>query len=242
MGSREARVWALIADWARGLGEPVSARHACMACADAARGSEVALSVKGTDGREPVYATGQLGERLEELQFILGEGPCVDALASGGPVLAADLSSPGGLRRWPGFAVEAATAGAGGMFAFPLQAGAVRVGVLAMYRAQVGPLSSEEFADALVFADAALVLLLDTRAGIASDALVWPADGMSERRVEVHQATGMISAQSQVGIEQALLRLRAYAFAHNRRIADVAREVVARRLRFAPVSDTTGDS
>lgn len=242
MGGRDVEVWALIAACARGLGESVSARHVCMAWAGAVHVSEVALSVNGADGREPLFATGQFSERLEELQFTLGEGPCVDALVSGGPVLAADLFSPSSLRRWPGFASEAAEVGAGGMFAFPLQAGAVRVGVLALHRARVGPLSSEEFGDALVFADAALVLLLDTRAGIASDALVWPAGGMSERRAEVHQATGMISAQLELGIEQALLRLRAYAFAHDRRIGEVAREVVGRRLRFAPEPDITGDS
>lgn len=212
-----------------------------MACANATRVSEVALSVRGPDGHEPVYAMGQLGERLEELQFTLGEGPCVDALTSGGPVLAADLSSPNSLRRWPYFAIDAA-AGAGGIFAFPLQAGAVQVGVLALYRAQERPLDAEEFADALVFADAALVLLLDAKAGIAPDASTWPADGLSERRAELHQATGMLSVQLQIGIEGALLRLRAYAFAHDRRIADVAREVVARRLRFAPESSLTGDS
>jgi len=49
----------------------------------------------------------------------------------------------------------------------------------------------------------------------------------------VHQATGMILVQLGVSAEIAFARLRAYAYAHDRRLGDVAREVVERRLRFA---------
>ena len=49
---------------------------------------------------------------------------------------------------------------------------------------------------------------------------------------EVYQATGMVMAQLDVPAEAALSRLRAYAFVHDRTIDDIARDVVARRLRF----------
>ena len=67
--------------------------------------------------------TGPVGERLAELQLTLGEGPCHDVLAAGAPVLASDLGDADSARRWPGFAAEAARAGAGAVFAFPLMAG-----------------------------------------------------------------------------------------------------------------------
>ncbi|MFD0630267.1 ANTAR domain-containing protein [Catenulispora yoronensis] len=51
-------------------------------------------------------------------------------------------------------------------------------------------------------------------------------------RAEVHQATGMISVQLGVSLAEALVRLRAHAWAADRLLADVAADVVARRLRF----------
>jgi hypothetical protein len=48
----------------------------------------------------------------------------------------------------------------------------------------------------------------------------------------VHQASGMVAAQLGVSVGQALIRLRAYAFGNDRPLTEVAKEVVARTLRF----------
>ena len=48
----------------------------------------------------------------------------------------------------------------------------------------------------------------------------------------VHQAAGMVAAQLDVSVGQALVRLRAYAFANDRSLTEVARDVVERTLRF----------
>src|SRR4029077_15892944 len=146
------------------------------------------------------------------------------------PVLVADLESAAA--RWPGFVPEAVAAGARAMFALPLQAGAIRVGVLSLYRARPGPLSAGELADVLVFADVALQLLLDASSGISgSPAYRPPLDGLSDRGAVVYQATGMISVQLGVSLEEALARLRAHAFAGGAAVGDVAADVVSRRLR-----------
>jgi hypothetical protein len=78
------------------------------------------------------------------------------------------------------------------MFALPLQAGAIRVGVLSLYRVQPGPLTPAELADVLVFADIALHMVLDAAAGITGSPEYRPLDGLSDRRAEVYQAIGMI--------------------------------------------------
>ncbi len=49
----------------------------------------------------------------------------------------------------------------------------------------------------------------------------------------VHQAAGMVSIQLDVGVGEALVRLRGHAFRTGRLIADVAKDVVDRQLRFA---------
>jgi hypothetical protein len=139
--------------------------------------------------------------------------------------------------RWPGFAPAAVEAGARALFAFPLQAGAIRAGVLLLYRARPGPLTSQQLADALVFADIALQLVLDFSAGISGSADYRPLDGLSVGRAEVYQATGMISVQLGVSLEEAFVRLRAHAFAAGTPLDDIADHVVNRLLRFTPDPD-----
>ena len=48
----------------------------------------------------------------------------------------------------------------------------------------------------------------------------------------VHNAAGMVSVQEQISVTEALIRLRAFAFSHDRLLAEVAGDVVARRLRL----------
>ena len=73
--------------------------------------------------------TDVVGEQLAELQLTLGEGPSLDASASGGPVLASDLGAAETAARWPVFAPAARQAGPAAIFAFPLRIGAIRAGV-----------------------------------------------------------------------------------------------------------------
>ncbi len=171
-------------------------------------------------------------EELEELQFTLGQGPGVDAASADAPVLVADLSSAGSRRRWPMFAPAAAERGIRAMYAIPVLAGAARLGVLDLYRLEAGLPDDGDLADVMAYADAVLVLSLDHRGGVDADMENLGAVGLATRRAEVHQATGMMSVQLGVDVTNALVRLRAHAYLHDLGLAEVAAEVVARRLRF----------
>src|SRR3954453_22432143 len=92
----------------------------------------------GLPGQAIRYASNSVSERVEELQVVLGEGPCVDAFSSGQPVLASDLGQVAWGRRWPAFVPEALAAGARALFALPLQIGAARVGVMDLHREAPG--------------------------------------------------------------------------------------------------------
>ena len=190
----------------------------------------------GLVAHEPLYASDALSTRLEELQFTMGEGPAVEDFAFGSPMLIPDLDAAAA--RWPGFAPAAVAAGARAMFALPLQAGAIRVGVLSLYRAQPGPLTPTELADVLVFADVALHMVLDSAAGITGSTEYRPLEGLSDERAEVYQAIGMISVQLGVDLEEAFVRLRAHAFAGGAALGDTANDVVNRKLRLDPDPDS----
>jgi hypothetical protein len=232
VGRRTVQVWEWIAAAREGDG-PVSVAAVCRA-AVAWLGVDGASVTASSDliAREPLFASDKISAHLEELQFTTGEGPAGEDLRLGSPVLIPDLESAAA--RWPGFASAAVAAGARAMFALPLQAGAIRVGVLTLYRAQPGPLAPQELADALVLADIALELILDAAAGITGPPGDQLLPGLSDRRAEVYQATGMISVQLGVSLQDAFIRLRAHAYASSTALADAADDVVTRVLRFEP--------
>jgi hypothetical protein len=248
IGSRPGRIWGLVAGQAASRGGRVSAADACAAAVAAVEVTGAWLSAaRGAEPGHLMRVTDEVSELLAELQLTLGQGPGPDAAASGGPVLASDLGEMQAVHRWPVFAPAALQAGAAAIFAFPLRIGAIRAGVMGLYRDRPGPLSTVQLGDALLFADTATLLLLESQDRSAGEAAAGsgpggqPAD-LALHRAEIDQATGMLTEQLGVGIAEAFIRLRAYAYAHDRRLADVARDIVARRLRLRPDPDPTVDS
>ena len=167
--------------------------------------------------------------RVEDLQFTLGEGPCLLAYQTGRPVLEPDLLD-GARSRWPVFVDAAAALGARAVFALPLQIGAARLGVLYLTREEAGLLSGDRFADAFAIADIGTWILLGMQAGAAPGELGEGLDGSWTYRAIVHQASGIIAARLGITLVDALARLRALAFAAERTIYDVAADVAARRI------------
>jgi hypothetical protein len=203
------------------------------ACVRALPVSGVGMALMTDEGPAGIIAaTDGAAMELEELQFTLGEGPCVDASQTGRPVLQPDLARTAPLR-WPAFAGGALEAGVRAVFAFPLRVGAIRVGVLDLYRDRAGPLSGDELTEALSFADAATLVLLHAQAG----APVTGAVPVLDERAEVHQATGVASVQAGVGLAEALVLLRARAFAEGRPLRDLARDVLDGAVDFGQADD-----
>jgi hypothetical protein len=241
--SRPGRIWGIVAAQAARRGGRVSAADACAVAVAAVEVTGAWLSAAtGSDAGHLMGVTDEVSEQLAELQLTLGEGPALDAAAFGGPVLASDLGVREAGGRWPVFAPAARQAGAEAVFAFPLRIGAIRAGVMGLYRDRPGALSDFQLGDALILADTATLLLLDTPGQAAGDAAAGscPAGQPAElmmRRAEIDQATGMITEQLGVGITEAFARIRAYAYVHDLRLADLAREIVARRVRLLPDPD-----
>jgi hypothetical protein len=239
---REARVLAAINEVAGAEGVPVAVRHVCLACAAAVNASGVGLYLIGELGLcEPLYVTNPLSEQIAELQVTLGEGPGTEALGEDHPVLVPALGSDSSMLRWPAFAPAAVAAGVSAVFAFPLVMGAISVGAVEIHRGREGELSAAELAELLLFADAALPRVLDHLSGPdTAERPDLPSSGFEYRWAEVHQATGMVSVQLDSDLTVAFLRLRAHAYLTDRRLSQVASDVVGRRLRFEADTDNAG--
>lgn len=192
----------------------------------------VSISLGGSRRRETLYTSDELGARIQRVQYTLGEGPGVEALDSRRPVLVPDLATAPG-SAWPVFAEQITDLPVGALFAFPLQHGAIVIGALELHRVAPGWLSSGEVATALYIVDIAVLALMGTRLDSIDGEWVAP---LSHDRAQVHQATGMLISGLGVPAEQALSRLRAYAFAVGRLVEEVSDDLVAGRLTPADIN------
>lgn len=229
-GQRRDLLWQIIAESAEAPAAAGWAAAVCVACVSVLPGVDAAALTVRADGLQETWGTSEeWAEGLEHLQYTVGEGPGFEAFATAGPVLAPDLTADSG--RWPGFVQAALPAGLAAMFAFPLQLGAIRLGVLDLYRRRPGRLSSRELTDAAVLANLATVAVLEQarQDKAAGDTQLSQLAGPYQ---EVSIATGMLAAQLEIGLVEALARLRSRAFAEGRSVHELARDVVERKIRF----------
>jgi hypothetical protein len=227
-GERRLRILSMLAS----QGADLTTARLCEVCVDVTGVSGAGIMLKSGDAAHgSVCTSNEVSALIEQLQFALGEGPCLDAFHQDRPVLEPDLANPV-MARWLAFSGPAIEAGARAIFGFPLRVGAVRLGALNLQCDQPRALSDEQHADALVMADvvsqAVLALQADAPPGKLGAALELDANF----QYVVHQASGMVAVQLDVSVGQALIRLKAYAFGNGRPLAEVAENVVARRLRF----------
>jgi len=212
----------------------VLATRICRACVEGLDVDGAAISLlTARPARQTLAATDETAELLEDLQFTLNEGACMEAARTGNPVLVADLrQSSSHVARWPMFAAAVLERSAvRAVFALPLQWGAVNLGVLDLYRRKPGALDDAQLRDAIAAADAAALMMLGLRTEPDHSGAAW-LDHAVAYRAEIHQATGMVSVQLDVPAAEALARLRAHAFLHDQLLIDVAHDVVSRRLTF----------
>jgi GAF domain/ANTAR domain len=179
-------------------------------------------------------SSGAPARMYDELQFTLGEGPCLDSITLRIPILVADLADTIDAR-WPIYGPAMLSHQIRGVFAMPVLVAGEHVGALDLFRAQPGDLAEDHLAGAIGAAELASAPLLD----LMNDDLLAAVNNPESNawaelhvlsRAEVSQATGMLVAQLDVEPAEALVRLRAHAYATGRSSTDVARDILDRRL------------
>ncbi|WP_327135315.1 ANTAR domain-containing protein [Streptomyces sp. NBC_01343] len=200
----------------------------------------LAVSLTTAQGfSELVWCSPGVSADFEDLQFTLGQGPAWDAAARLSAVSEPELGTVEA-GRWPMLLGEAVALGVRAVFCMPLHLGGACLGTVTFQRAAPGPMTARAVLDARILAAAMLAVILDRPPDPQTSATT---EGHTQfHRAAVHQATGMISVQADVTLPQALLLLRAYSYRHARPVADVAADVVARRVHFRelPEPDASG--
>jgi hypothetical protein len=189
----------------------------------------------GPPGHSTMYSSDRIADRLDELQFDLGEGPCWTALAERAPVLRSNIRD--GNTDWPAFTeavlTDAITGRVSSMFAFPLIVGTLDLGAIDLYGIEYRGLAPTEVAEASALASLAAWQVL--RRILEDHDQLYDTESLGYARREIHQATGMVIVQLDVSPEEAELLLRAHAFSSGRSVREVANDIVERKLDFTPL-------
>jgi hypothetical protein len=214
---------------------PVS--RLCRVCVDVLGVTGAGITIMVGDHAGPICVSNPDMKALEDLQFTVGEGPCRDAFHTGVPVHAPRLDAEA-WSRWPPFVDLANASGVGAAFAYPLITRGAKIGVITFYQKAEGELTVSQHEDSIALAEIVAETLLRLQNAAPQGTLAASLEGAIAYRAEIYQASGMVAIQLQIPPPEALLRIRAYAFAHNQPVDVVAADIVARRLRL---DDDRGD-
>jgi GAF domain-containing protein len=181
-------------------------------------------------------SSSERADALDLLQSQNQEGPCFECYRRGRPVLSEDLEADAG--RWPAFAPAAVQKRFRSVHAVPMRVRGQTVGALNLFRASPGRIAERDMPLAQGMADIAAIALLQERALRQSRDLVAQLQGALSSRVVIEQAKGVLAERAQIGVDAAFARLRTHAREHNRRLSDVARELIDGRLDAAVLART----
>jgi GAF domain-containing protein len=181
-----------------------------------------------TDHRDRVrfVASSNESARLLELFAIqTDEGPCLECVTSGLPVVNADLSQAGG--RWPRFAPRAIAAGFQSVHALPLRLRDQVIGALNLLGTERSEFELEEVRVVQALADVATIAILHERNLSQAEALTEQLQGALNSRVVIEQAKGALAQAERISTAVAFDRMRVRARETRTRLVDVAQDILA---------------
>lgn len=205
-------------------------------CVDVLDVGAAGLMLVAPEGDLRVMASSSEAMRLLELfELQSQEGPCLDCYRTGQPVVNQDLAMVKG-RRWPRFAAEALAAGFHSVHALPMRLRGAVIGALNLFHVDPGEMRPADVAAAQAMADVATIAILQHRATREAQVINEQLNHALNSRIVIEQAKGMVAERKGLNMEQAFSVLRNHARNHNRRLVDVARDVINGALA-APALD-----
>lgn len=177
---------------------------------------------------ETAAATSPRVTRSHELQRDLDEGPCLDALESGGSYLSGDVGTD---ERWPRWGPAAGALGIRSAMSVLLETRERRYGSLNLYADAADAFNADDLATALIFARHASIALANAH---QEQGLLVAIDA----RKLIGQAQGILMERFDIDADRSFEVLRRYSQHHNQKLRDVAEWVVENRRR--PMEDYPG--
>jgi len=208
----------------------------CRAAAEIMELDGASISLTSSDQEmTSLCASDSVAQSLSDLEITVSEGPATNAVRSGVVVSEADLfDSP--RQRWPLYTPGALDLGARAVFGFPVRVGAIRFGVLSLFRLTSGPLHANQMTDGYLMASVVARSVLSMQAGASPGELLGEFHGGARLDFRVHQAAGMLAVQGSMPVKDALVALRAHAFSSDTELSILAEHVVTRKTRLDPAA------
>ena len=185
---------------------------------------EAAITLIRNGNAGTVATTGGLAELVDELQYEVGYGPCLDAGRGNETLLIADTATE---TRWPRFVPAASRCGLGSSLSVPIPVEHYLIGALNFYAHAPGAFD----ADAVALGDA---LALHVCAALTRAEALFRATTQTqnllramESRAVIEQAKGIVMAQRKCTAQEAFTMIRTVSMNENLKVADLAASIVA---------------
>ena len=193
--------------------------------------SEVSVTlVPDKDAYTPAF-TGDLALNLDETQYKLGHGPCLDAALSTSTQHVADMTSEA---RWPDWTVRAREAGACSSLSIGLPVQEAVTGALNIYATKPHAFDENALAVAQTFASYAEVAMANAYLYNAKTTLAQHMEIAMRSRSVIEQAKGIIMGDRRCSADEAFTILTKLSQNSNRKLRDVAVALVRRTTAPKP--------
>ena len=163
-----------------------------------------------------VAASTEQARLVELTQLQTHEGPCLDAFTTGRPVQEPDLRTAGG--------------GYLSVQAVPMRLRDTVIGAVNLFSKSTGTLDADTVTLGQALADAATIGIVHQRALARQEIVTEQLQTALNSRVLIEQAKGFLTHSLSVDVDEAFAILRSYARANNRRLTEVADDIVQGRL------------
>lgn len=178
-----------------------------------------------------VASSHETARLLELFELQNQQGPCLDAVRAGMSITNQRLDEA--TARWPDFAPEARRSGFEMVHALPMRLRGQVIGAVNLFAADPTPLDGAALSIGQALADVATISLLQVRGMREARVLNEQLQGALTSRVIIEQAKGMLAERLEIDMDEAFVRLRAYARRSNKRLSDVAAGVLDRTIDSA---------
>lgn len=177
---------------------------------------------------QAVAASDEPGRWLEEHQGEVGRGPCVDALTFDHAVTTEDLAAD---ERWPDFHREAPERGVRAVLGVPIHVSGVPVGSLNAYRDRPAGWGDSEISALRSYSELIGTVLRGALHARQGERLARQLQHALDNRVEIERAVGVLMGRDRADAVTAFNRLRSLARDRQRKVIDVARDLLDETAR-----------
>jgi GAF domain-containing protein len=160
---------------------------------------------------------------MDSAQYDTGVGPCLDAWRHQ-QVFRIDSTADDG--QWPAFSQAAADHGIQSTISLPLAVRGNGIGALNLYSKQAAAFSDEDEQVGSLFADQASVALTNAQLYDSAYRLTQQLQEALTSRAVIDQAKGILMGQRGVGVDEAFTLLRTTSQRENRKLRDIAQQLV----------------